>query len=121
MARNLDLLRGGNRYLKTAAYGHFGRDDLDVFTWEKVPPTPPPPTRHTRIMRTHIGTTLRKSLQLRVPSSVPCYTAAKQHICKTHCIALLLPCVCFRQVCCHYIVSPDPSHARACAEQVIPL
>lgn len=36
MARNLDLLRGGNRYIKTAAYGHFGRDDLDVFTWEKV-------------------------------------------------------------------------------------
>mmetsp|Transcript_718 Transcript_718/g.2129 ORF Transcript_718/g.2129 Transcript_718/m.2129 type:complete len:396 (-) Transcript_718:422-1609(-) len=38
MARNLDLLRGGNRYLKTAAYGHFGRDDLDAFTWEKVIP-----------------------------------------------------------------------------------
>lgn len=36
MSRNLDLLRGGNRYIKTAAYGHFGRDDLDVFTWEKV-------------------------------------------------------------------------------------
>ena len=36
MARNLDLLRGGNRFLKTAAYGHFGRDDLDAFTWEKV-------------------------------------------------------------------------------------
>lgn len=38
MSRNLDLLRGGNRYLKTAAYGHFGRDDLEVFTWEKVVP-----------------------------------------------------------------------------------
>jgi S-adenosylmethionine synthetase len=36
MARNLDLQRGGNRFIKTAAYGHFGRDDLDVFTWEKV-------------------------------------------------------------------------------------
>jgi len=33
---NLDLKRGGNkRYQKTAAYGHFGRDDPD-FTWEKV-------------------------------------------------------------------------------------
>lgn len=29
MARNLDLLRGGHRYIKTAAYGHFGRDDPD--------------------------------------------------------------------------------------------
>ena len=36
IARNLDLRRGGNkRYQKTAAYGHFGRDDPD-FTWEKV-------------------------------------------------------------------------------------
>lgn len=36
MAINLDLCRGGNkRYQKTAAYGHFGRDDPD-FTWEKV-------------------------------------------------------------------------------------
>ncbi len=27
---NLDLKRGGNgRFLKTAAYGHFGRDDPD--------------------------------------------------------------------------------------------
>ncbi|CAJ2661733.1 S-adenosylmethionine synthase-like protein [Trifolium pratense] len=35
---NLDLLRGGNsRFLKTAAYGHFGRDDAD-FTWEVVKP-----------------------------------------------------------------------------------
>merc|ERR1712070_720407 len=35
---NLDLKRGGNkRYQKTAAYGHFGRDDPD-FTWEKVLP-----------------------------------------------------------------------------------
>mmetsp|Transcript_11915 Transcript_11915/g.14192 ORF Transcript_11915/g.14192 Transcript_11915/m.14192 type:complete len:391 (-) Transcript_11915:315-1487(-) len=35
---NLDLKRGGNkRYQKTAAYGHFGRDDAD-FTWEKVLP-----------------------------------------------------------------------------------
>jgi len=34
----LDLKRGGNgRYLKTAAYGHFGRDDPD-FTWEVVKP-----------------------------------------------------------------------------------
>nr|AHH25132.1 S-adenosylmethionine synthetase-2 [Guzmania wittmackii x Guzmania lingulata] len=33
---NLDLKRGGNgRFLKTAAYGHFGRDDPD-FTWEVV-------------------------------------------------------------------------------------
>ncbi|KAK6126214.1 hypothetical protein DH2020_040035 [Rehmannia glutinosa] len=36
IAINLDLLRGGNfRYQKTAAYGHFGRDDPD-FTWETV-------------------------------------------------------------------------------------
>ncbi|CAL5097097.1 unnamed protein product [Urochloa decumbens] len=35
---NLDLKKGGNgRYLKTAAYGHFGRDDPD-FTWEVVKP-----------------------------------------------------------------------------------
>ncbi|CAA6668918.1 unnamed protein product [Spirodela intermedia] len=34
---NLDLKRGGNRYLKTAAYGHFGRDEPD-FTWEVVKP-----------------------------------------------------------------------------------
>jgi S-adenosylmethionine synthetase len=28
IARNLDMMRGGNmRYQKTAAYGHFGRDD----------------------------------------------------------------------------------------------
>jgi S-adenosylmethionine synthetase len=28
IAKNLDLMRGGNqRYQKTAAYGHFGRDD----------------------------------------------------------------------------------------------
>lgn len=33
IGKNLDLKRGGNRYIKTAAYGHFGRDDLDVFTW----------------------------------------------------------------------------------------
>ncbi|URE03143.1 Catalyzes the formation of S-adenosylmethionine from methionine and ATP [Musa troglodytarum] len=36
IAINLDLKRGGNlRYQKTAAYGHFGRDDPD-FTWEKA-------------------------------------------------------------------------------------
>lgn len=36
MGKNLDLKRGGNkRYQKTAAYGHFGRDDPD-FTWEVV-------------------------------------------------------------------------------------
>ncbi|KAM1322448.1 hypothetical protein ACFXTH_015273 [Malus domestica] len=36
---NLDLKRGGNGsfFLKTAAYGHFGRDDPD-FTWEFVKP-----------------------------------------------------------------------------------
>lgn len=33
IARDLDLFRA--RYKKTAAYGHFGRDDPD-FTWEKV-------------------------------------------------------------------------------------
>ena len=38
IAINLDLKRGGNgRFLKTAAYGHFGRDDSD-FTWEVVKP-----------------------------------------------------------------------------------
>lgn len=36
IALHLDMKRGGNhRYLKTAAYGHFGRDDPD-FTWETV-------------------------------------------------------------------------------------
>lgn len=36
IAKHLDLKRGGNkRYQKTAAYGHFGRDDPD-FTWETV-------------------------------------------------------------------------------------
>ncbi|KAK6138115.1 hypothetical protein DH2020_028132 [Rehmannia glutinosa] len=36
IAVDLDLKRGGNfRYQKTAAYGHFGRDDPD-FTWEAV-------------------------------------------------------------------------------------
>jgi S-adenosylmethionine synthetase len=35
----LDLKRGGDRYIHTAAYGHFGRTDReDVFTWEKVIP-----------------------------------------------------------------------------------
>ncbi|KAJ6384706.1 hypothetical protein OIU78_027905 [Salix suchowensis] len=38
IAISLDLKRGGNgRFLKTAAYGHFGRDDPD-FTWEVVKP-----------------------------------------------------------------------------------
>jgi len=38
IGKNLDLKRGGNkRYQKTAAYGHFGRDDPD-FTWETVIP-----------------------------------------------------------------------------------
>jgi S-adenosylmethionine synthetase len=37
IAKNLDLMRGGNRFIKTAAYGHFGRDDAD-FTWETVKP-----------------------------------------------------------------------------------
>merc|ERR1712094_22405 len=41
IGEHLDLKRGvvggkRGRYLKTAAYGHFGRDDQDVFTWEKV-------------------------------------------------------------------------------------
>lgn len=36
IGKNLDLKRGGNkRYQKTAAYGHFGREDPD-FTWETV-------------------------------------------------------------------------------------
>merc|ERR1719478_1345843 len=38
IGKSLDLKRGGNkRYQKTAAYGHFGRDDPD-FTWETVKP-----------------------------------------------------------------------------------
>ncbi|KAL6186142.1 hypothetical protein ACLB2K_037160 [Fragaria x ananassa] len=37
IAINLDLKRGNGRFLKTAAYGHFGRDDAD-FTWEVVKP-----------------------------------------------------------------------------------
>ena len=32
IARALDLAKP--RYLKTAAYGHFGREPTDVFTWE---------------------------------------------------------------------------------------
>jgi len=32
IARALDLSKP--RYLKTAAYGHFGREPTDVFTWE---------------------------------------------------------------------------------------
>ncbi|GBF96030.1 S-adenosylmethionine synthase-like [Raphidocelis subcapitata] len=36
ISKSLDLMRGGNkRFQKTAAYGHFGRDDPD-FTWETV-------------------------------------------------------------------------------------
>ena len=42
VGRDLDLKRStsktsgkNNRYQQTAAYGHFGRDDYDVFTWEK--------------------------------------------------------------------------------------
>lgn len=34
IARALDLSKP--RYLKTAAYGHFGREPTDVFTWEKT-------------------------------------------------------------------------------------
>ncbi|KAF9602819.1 hypothetical protein IFM89_031679 [Coptis chinensis] len=38
IAISLDLKRGGNgRFLKIAAYGHFGRDDAD-FTWEVLKP-----------------------------------------------------------------------------------
>ncbi|GBG91583.1 hypothetical protein CBR_g52619 [Chara braunii] len=37
VAQQLDLNRGGYRYRKTAAYGHFGRSDPD-FTWEVVKP-----------------------------------------------------------------------------------
>lgn len=37
ISKGLDLKRGGDRYINTAAYGHFGRTDKpDVFTWEKV-------------------------------------------------------------------------------------
>jgi S-adenosylmethionine synthetase len=43
IAKNLDLMRGGNkRFQKTAAYGHFGRDDPD-FTWETVGSLRPSP------------------------------------------------------------------------------
>jgi S-adenosylmethionine synthetase len=39
IGKALDLRRGGDRYIHTAAYGHFGREDRpDVFTWEKVIP-----------------------------------------------------------------------------------
>jgi len=34
IARHLDLNRP--RYKKTAAYGHFGREPVSDFTWEKV-------------------------------------------------------------------------------------
>ena len=37
--QRLDLQKGGgHRYLKTAAYGHFGRNHDPAFTWEKVVP-----------------------------------------------------------------------------------
>ncbi|KAL5182685.1 S-adenosylmethionine synthase [Glycine soja] len=43
---NLDLKRGGNnRFLKTAAYGHFGREDPD-FTWEVIKPLKQAPLNH---------------------------------------------------------------------------
>jgi S-adenosylmethionine synthetase len=41
IGRDLDLKRSmtkegtPNRYQQTAAYGHFGRDNFDIFTWEK--------------------------------------------------------------------------------------
>lgn len=39
IGKALDLKRGGDRFIHTAAYGHFGRNDRpDVFTWEKVLP-----------------------------------------------------------------------------------
>jgi len=45
IGRDLDLKRSAsktsginNRYQQTAAYGHFGRTDFDVFTWEKPVP-----------------------------------------------------------------------------------
>jgi S-adenosylmethionine synthetase len=39
IGKSLDLKRGGDRYIHTAAYGHFGRNDRpDVFTWEQVIP-----------------------------------------------------------------------------------
>ncbi|CAK9876481.1 unnamed protein product [Sphagnum jensenii] len=42
IAISLDLKRGGNkRFQKTAAYGHFGRNDPD-FTWEIVKPLKSP-------------------------------------------------------------------------------
>ena len=34
IARALDLFKP--RYLQTAAYGHFGREPVEVFTWEKT-------------------------------------------------------------------------------------
>ena len=34
IAKALDLKKP--RYLQTAAYGHFGREPTDVFTWEKT-------------------------------------------------------------------------------------
>jgi S-adenosylmethionine synthetase len=37
IAIDLDLRRGSNRFIKTAAYDHFGRDDAD-FAWEVVKP-----------------------------------------------------------------------------------
>ncbi|KAF1860972.1 hypothetical protein Lal_00000387 [Lupinus albus] len=33
----ITIKRGGNRFLKTVAYGHFGRDGPE-FTWEVVKP-----------------------------------------------------------------------------------
>ena len=34
IARSLDLFKP--RYSATAAYGHFGREPVETFTWEKV-------------------------------------------------------------------------------------
>ena len=45
VGRDLDLKRStsdvgkNNRYQQTAAYGYFGRDDYDVFTWENPSPS----------------------------------------------------------------------------------
>ena len=97
MARNLDLLRGGNRYLKTAAYGHFGRDDLDAFTWEKVPPPSPhthAPRAHTHAHDAHVSSS---SSHCSSGHNSLCLAMLPQSI--TSAEAIVLGC-CFQRVCC---------------------
>lgn len=84
MARNLDLQRGGNRFIKTAAYGHFGRDDPD-FTWEKVrlEDCSFPREKATRSARITLPFVLRRS-RLRLGEKGSCIADADSAISPIH-------------------------------------